>query len=153
MSITGKINAIIKESMIAKDTQRLNSARNLKKAFMDASKAKNAKVDENGDIFDDEALTILTKMAKTLRENIELYTSKGKTELAESERSDLALCEEFLPKMLGDKETEDVVRDMIASMGVTDIKDMGKVIGAVNKKYKGQVDGAKVASLVKSMLS
>lgn len=148
--ITEKVNEIIKEAMISKNSNRLNSARNLKKAFMDAAKAKGAVLDSDGTITDTQAIQIMSKLAKTLRETADLYQKQGRMDLWQSEMNDLVLVEEFLPKMLSLDETKKIVEDTIKEVNAQLPKEMGKVIGAINKKYAGQVDGKAVADLVKS---
>lgn len=104
---------------------------------------------------DDDAIVVdvLQKMAKQRRESITLYEQGGRQELAEQEKAELAVIEEFLPARMGEDEVKAAIAAIIAETGATGMKDMGKVVGALKAKHGTQVDMAAASGLVKAALS
>ena len=104
---------------------------------------------------DDDVLVVdvLQKMAKQRRESITLYEQGGRTELAEVEKSELAVIEEFLPQQMGEDEVKAAIAAIIAELGAEGMKDMGKVVGALKAKHGSQIDMGKASGLVKAALS
>ena len=103
---------------------------------------------------EDDALVtdVLLKMAKQRRESIEMYESGGRQELADKEKAELAVIEEFLPRQMSEEETKAAIADIKAETGAEGMKDMGKVMGELKSKYTGQMDFGSVGPKVKSML-
>ncbi len=95
----------------------------------------------------------LISLAKQRRDAIDQYTSAGRADLAANEAAELAVIEEFLPKQLSEEEIGAAIDAMIAKVGATSAKDMGKVMGPVMQELKGKADGKKVQELVKAKLS
>ena len=104
-------------------------------------------------IADPDIQQMLQGMIKQRRESIELYEKGGRPELAEKERGEIAIIERFLPRALGDAEAEAAIKEVIAAVGATSIKDMGKVMAALKEKYAGQLDPAKASQTVKRLLN
>ena len=104
---------------------------------------------------DDDVLVteVLQKMVKQRRESITMYENGGRQELAEQERAEVAVIEEFLPQQMSDDEAGAAIDSIIADVGATSPKDMGKVMAAVKERLAGQVDMSKVSGLVKARLS
>jgi uncharacterized protein YqeY len=100
-----------------------------------------------------EILAILGKMVKQRIESARTYEEAGRLELAERERAEIVIIEEYLPKQLDDDEVDDAIGKAIKSINAESIRDMGKVIGALKEKYTGQMDFGKVGPLVKERLS
>ena len=120
-----------------------------------AAKVKDRDIELRGkDAGDDDAMVIdvLQKMAKQRRESIQMYEEGGRTELAEQEKSELAVIEEFLPRQLSEEETANAVDDAVAEVGASSIRDMGKVMGILKAKYTGQMDFGSVGPMVKGKL-
>uniref|UniRef100_A0A7S3ABW1 GatB/YqeY domain-containing protein n=3 Tax=Rhodosorus marinus TaxID=101924 RepID=A0A7S3ABW1_9RHOD len=148
MSISSEIAGSIKEAMKARDADRLKGLRNIRAAFL--NKEKEAGSDS---ISDEEALVVLRKLAKQRVESIELYEKGGRQDLAESEKSELALIEAYLPKLADEETTRKYVQEAIDSTKSSSPKDMGKVMGAVMKDHKSEVDGNVVRKIASELLS
>lgn len=103
---------------------------------------------------DDDALVVdvLQKMAKQRRESITLYEQGGRQELADAEKSELAVIEDFLPQQMGEEETKAAIEAIKAELGATGIKDMGKVIAELKARHGTQLDMGKASGLVKQAL-
>ncbi|KWV95918.1 MULTISPECIES: GatB/YqeY domain-containing protein [unclassified Erythrobacter] len=103
---------------------------------------------------DDEMVTdVLLKMAKQRRESIEMYESGGRTELAEKEKSELAVIEEFLPKQMSEEETRAAIAAIKEELGAEGMKDMGRVMGELKARHGATLDMSKASGLVKEALS
>ncbi|MEC7743016.1 MAG: GatB/YqeY domain-containing protein [Pseudomonadota bacterium] len=103
---------------------------------------------------DDELVTdVLLKMAKQRRESIELYEDGGRTELAEKEKSELAVIEEFLPKQMSEEETRAAIAQIKTDLGAEGMKDMGRVMGELKARHGATLDMSKASGLVKEALS
>lgn len=104
---------------------------------------------------DDDVLVtdVLQKMAKQRRESITLYEQGGRQELAEVEKGELAVIEEFLPSQMGEDEVKAAIAAIIAETGAEGMKDMGKVVGALKAKHGTQIDMGKASALVKAALA
>ena len=95
---------------------------------------------------------VLQKMAKQRRESITLYEQGGRQELAEVEKAELAVIEEFLPQQMGEDEVKAAIAAIIAETGAAGMKDMGKVVAALKAKHGSQLDMGKASGLVKAAL-
>ena len=96
---------------------------------------------------------VLQKMAKQRRESITLYEQGGRQELADVEKAELVVIEEFLPAMMSEDEVKAAIGGIIAETGAAGMKDMGKVVGALKAKHGTQIDMGKASGLVKAALS
>ena len=149
MDLFEKISADIKAAMLAKDKVRLETLRGIKKEFLEAKTAKGAE----GELSDDTAVKIMSKMVKQRRETAEIYNSQNRPELAENELAEAAVIEEYLPKQLSEAELEDALKAIIAQTGATSAKEMGKVMGVASKALAGKADGRAISAKVKGLLS
>lgn len=104
---------------------------------------------------DDDALVVdvLQKMTKQRRESIALYEQGGRQELADAEKSELAVIEEFLPQQLSESDTRAAIAAIAAELGASSIKDMGKIIAELKVRHGAQLDMSKASGLVKAALS
>ena len=104
---------------------------------------------------DDEAMVtdVLMKMAKQRRESIEMYEDGGRTELAEKEKAELAVIEEFLPQQMSEDETRAAIAQIKADLGTEGMKDMGRVMGELKARHGATLDMSKASGLVKEALS
>ena len=91
-------------------------------------------------------------MVKQRRESAELYQKGDRPDLVEKEQAEIAVLEEFMPKQMGEAETKAAVEAIVAEVGATSVKDMGKVMGALKAKYAGQMDFGKAGAVVKAVL-
>ena len=148
-TIENKIQTDLVKSMKDKNSSRVSALRSVKTAIMETKTAANGKKElEDADI-----VKIIQKLAKQRNESAEIYKQNERPELAENERRELDVLNEYLPKMLTEQEIENVVAKTIVDLNVSSIKDMGRVMGYINKTYTGQVDGSVVSRIVKSRLS
>ena len=104
---------------------------------------------------DDDVLVtdVLQKMAKQRRESITMFEAGGRQELADVEKAELAVIEEFMPAQMSDDDAKAAIAAIIAELGAAGMKDMGKVVGALKAKHGGQLDMGKASGLVKAALS
>lgn len=139
----------IKEAMKAKDAVRRDTLRNVKKVFLEAKTAPGA----NDELSDADALKILQKLAKQGRESAEIFTQQGRADLAENELAQVRVLEEYLPKQLSEAELESALRAIITELGVTETREMGKVMGVATKQLAGKADGKAISAMVKKILA
>jgi uncharacterized protein YqeY len=149
MALFDQVSNDIKEAMKAKDKVRLETLRNIKKYFIEAKTAPGA----NDTLEDDAALKILQKLAKQGTESANLYKEKGREDLAEEELAQVRVIEGYLPKQMSPEELEAALKEIIAEVGATSAKDMGKVMGTASKKLAGKADGKVISAVVKSLLA
>lgn len=105
------------------------------------------------EVTDADILKMIQKLIKQRKESAEQFTAAGRQELADNELAEAAVMEKYLPKQLSEAEVEEKVKAIIAEVGATSIKDMGKVMGAANKTLAGQSDGRTISTVVKRLLS
>ena len=120
------------------------------------AKLKEQDIDARGkgkpEIGDAEIQQMMQGMIKQRRDSVALYEQGNRPELAEKERNEIAIIETFLPKQLGEAETESAIKEIIAATGAQGMKDMGKVMAALKERFSGQIDGAKASQAVKKLL-
>ncbi|MBO6189469.1 MAG: GatB/YqeY domain-containing protein [Alloprevotella sp.] len=149
MALFDQISRDIIAAMKAKDKVRLEALRNIKKYFLEAKTAPGA----NDELTDEAALKILAKLSKQGRDSAQLYREQNRPDLAEQEEGQAAVIEEYLPKALTPEELEAEVRRIIAEVGATSPKDMGRVMGVATKALAGRADGKAISTLVRTLLS
>ena len=144
-----QISNDIKEAMKARDKVRLETLRNIKKYFLEAKTAPGA----NDTLTDEAALKILQKLAKQGKDTAAIYVGQNRQDLADEELAQVAVIEEYLPKAMSPEELEIAVKDIIAQVGATSMKDMGKVMGTATKALAGKAEGAAISAMVKKLLA
>ena len=148
--IRDDINNALKDAMKARDERRVSTLRLVN------STLKNADIEARGQgkepLGDDAVLGVLQKMIKQRNESAELYDKGGRAELAQQEREEIAIISAYLPKQMSEAEVKAAIAGEIANTGAAGVKDMGKVIGALKRKYAGKMDFGKVSALVKAAL-
>lgn len=149
MSLFDQVSKDIVAAMKAKDKVRLEALRNIKKFFIEAKTAPGA----NDTLDDAVALKILAKLAKQGRDTAALYHEQNRPDLAAEEEAQAKVIEEYLPKALTPEELEAEVKAIIAQVGATSAKDMGKVMGVASKQLAGRADGRAISTLVKQLLA
>ena len=149
MSLFDQISNDIKTAMLARDKQRLEALRGIKKEFIEAKTAKGA----DGELHDDVALKILAKMAKQRRESAQIYAEQNRPDLAGPELAEAAVIESYLPQPMTDAELEAALKEIIAEVGATSAMEMGKVMGVASKKLAGKADGKAISEKVKALLA
>ena len=149
--IRDKISQALKDAMRAKDEVKTTTLRMVNAAI----KQKDIDVARTrGDqhISQEEVLNLLQSLIKSRRESIELYKQGGRQDLVDKEETEIGIIEQFLPKQMNEEETRAVIRELVALLGATSVKDMGKVMAALKSKYAGQLDIAKASAAVKDVL-
>lgn len=149
MNLYTQVDAAIKEAMLAHDKVRLQALRGIKKEFIEAKTAPGS----NGELTDDAALKILSKMAKQRRESAQIYTEQNRPELAGTELAECAVIESYLPKPLTEEELEAELTKIIGEVGAASPADMGKVMGAATKALAGRADGKAISAKVRQLLA
>ena len=146
-----KIELELRLAMKSQNKVRLSTLRLITAALKDRDIAIRSEENTAG-VSESEIITILTKMIKQRNDSITHYEEAGRRELAETERSEIAIIKEFLPKQMSAKEVEEAIIGMIKSEGANSIRDMGRIIGQLKEKYTGKIDFSVVAPLVKKYL-
>ena len=149
MSLQTKVMDALKEAMKAKDTIALESLRAIKLAILLAKTEAGAAAE----LAEEEELKLLQKLVKQRKDSAALYAQQGRNDLAEPELAQVAVIEKFLPKQLSEAEVADAVKAIIAEVGATSAKDMGKVMGVATKQLAGKTDGKVISAIVKSLLA
>ena len=137
------------EAMKAKDTVRLGALRNAKKYIIEAMTAG----PEIAELPDADVLKIISKLAKQGADSAAIFTEQNRPDLAAEELAQVAVFQEYLPRQLTPEELEAEVRAVIAEVGATSVKEMGKVMGVVTKKLAGRADGKDISAKVRELLS
>ena len=149
MTLFDQISEDIKSAMKARDKVRLETLRNIKKVFLEAKTAPGA----NDTLTDADALKIISKLAKQGKETATTYTQAGRQDLADAELAQVEVLESYLPKQLSQEEIEAEVKKIIAEVGATSMKEMGKVMGTASKLLAGKADGRVISEIVKKLLA
>ena len=149
MDLFEQVSNDIKEAMKAKDKVRLEALRNIKKVFLEAKTAPGA----NATLADADALKIIMKLVKQGKESGELYKQSGRDDLADAEFAQVAVFEQYLPKMMNDEELEAALKEIIAEVGATSMKEMGKVMGIASKKLARKAEGKAISEKVRALLA
>lgn len=136
-------------AMKARDKVRLEALRNLKKYFLEAKTAPGA----GDELADADAMKIIVRLAKQGKDAAQIFTEKGRQELADEELAQVAVYEEYLPKQLSPDELRTQLQALIAELGATSAKDMGRVMGQATKRLAGQAEGRAISAAVKELLN
>ncbi len=139
----------IKEAMMAKDSLKLETYRAMSAAFMNELVVKNRKPSEL--LNDEEALAVITRLAKQRKDSIEQFTKGGREDLVKVEQDQLSILETFLPKMMEKSEVEAMAAQKKDELGITDPSKKGMLMAALMKDLKGKADGTTVKEAVDSL--
>ena len=148
MTLFEQINEGIKAAMKAREKDRLQALRNIKKVMLEEKSAKGA----DASITDSEALKIISKLAKQGTDSATIYKDQGREDLYELEMIQVKIYESFLPEKMSEAELEEIVKSIINKVGASSMKDMGKVMGLASKELAGKADGKDIAEKVKELL-
>ena len=147
MSLRERIVSDMTAAMKARDASRTSTLRMVKAAVM------NREIEKGGELTDDEMTKTLQSLVKQRRDSVEQYEKAGRAELAEKERAEIAVIEEYLPRAATPEEVERAVAEAVAEVGATSIKQMGAVMKAAQAKLAGKsADGRVVSEIVKAKL-
>ncbi|MGD8484293.1 MAG: GatB/YqeY domain-containing protein [Thioalkalispiraceae bacterium] len=142
-----RINDDVKTAMREKDKARLATLRLITAAL------KQKEVDERTELNDEQVVAILEKMLKQRKDSIEQFEKAGRDELAEQEKSEIAIIQLYMPEQLSDDEIEALIKEAITATGAESMKDMGKVMGTLKPKLAGRADMGAVSGKIKALLS
>ena len=150
MNLSHRIDADLKEAMRARDPLKLGVLRMLKSALKYAAIEKSG---TEGELDDTEATQVIRKQVKQRQDSIESFEKGGRAELAEKEKRELAILNEYLPAALSSDELSRLVRETIAEVGATSKAQMGAVMKALTPKVGGRTDGRTVSQEVQRQLA
>lgn len=148
MSLVDQVNEGIKEAMKARNEGRLRALRSIKSAFLLLASAEGG-----AEVTDESCIKAIQKLAKQRKDSIDIFVQQNRTDLADREKEELAVIEEFLPAQMGEAEVEAKIKEIIAQVGATGAKDMGKVIPVAMKTLGGQAEGKLISEIVKRLLA
>lgn len=150
MTLSERIDSDLKDAMRARDAEKLGVLRMLKSAI------KNAAIEKGGasaELDDSEATQVIRKQVKQRQDSIESFEKGGRTELAEKEKSELAILNTYLPAAMDGEELARLVREAIAEVGATSRAQMGAVMKALGPKVAGRADGKTLSQEVQQQLA
>lgn len=137
----------MKAAMKSGDKRRLSTIRLILAAI------KQREVDERIELDDAQVLLVLDKMVKQRRDSVEQFEKAGRTELADQEKFEIGIIQEYLPAQLSEDEISAMITEAITATGAESMKDMGKVMGMLKPKLQGRADMGAVGGLIKQNLS
>lgn len=146
MRISEKISDDLKTALKAGDKARISILRMVK------AEIKNREIEKRSELTDEEIQSVLRSFVKKANESIEQFAKAGREELALKERDELSVLQAYLPQQLQESEIRDIIRAVIAEVGATGTKDLGRVMKAVMARTSGKADGKMVNNLVKEIL-
>ena len=149
MSLFEQISSDILEAMKAREKEKLEALRAIKKVMIEAKSAAGA----SGDLTDQESLKIIQKLSKQGIDSATIYKEQGRLDLYEAEMFQVNVFAAYLPAKMSDAGLTEAVQAIIAEVGASGMKDMGKVMGAASKKLAGLADGKDISDKVKALLS
>jgi uncharacterized protein len=149
MLLFDRISEDIKLAMKARDKERLEALRNVKKVMIEARAAKGA----GSELTDDESQKLISKLAKQGVDSAAIYKEQGREELYLQEMVQVKVYESYLPEKLSNEELEKAIQEIIEKKGASSMKDMGKVMGVASKELAGKADGGDIAAKVRKFLS
>ena len=152
MSLREKINEQFNTALKSKNKTLISTLRLVLAAIKerDISNRTNEKKEP---VKDEEIVKVLRRMKKQRQESADLYKKGGRQELLEAEESEIKIIDTFLPKQLNEEDTKKICKETIESLGASSMKDMGKIMGSLKKKYSDTIDFSKVNTIVKGLLS
>ena len=142
-----KIKSDMKTAMKAREKERVQTLRML------ISSLNNAKIELGEELDEDDVIDVLSTEAKKRREAAESYEEGGRDELADKEKAELSVIEEYLPTQLSDDEAAELVDEVIEAVGAESRADMGKVMGSIMPRIKGRYQGSKIKDIVLEKLA
>ncbi len=149
MKIEEIINSDLKKAMLARDTAKKEALRGVKKVIIESKTSKGG----SGDISDEEIIKIIQKLVKQGKESAGLFKSQDREDLYEFEMLQVQAMEVYLPEQLSEEQVTEKVKEIIAKVGATSMKEMGKVMGIATKELAGIADGKLVSQKVRELLA
>ncbi|MDZ7805908.1 MAG: GatB/YqeY domain-containing protein [Gracilimonas sp.] len=150
MSFKELLESDIKKAMKSQDKDRLKVLRSLKSKLME--KEISERKEGEAELTEEQSVGVLMKAAKQRKESIDQFMEGGRDDLADIEKAELEIIEQYLPKMMEEEEVRRIVKEKIHSVGASGMQDMGKVMGPLMGQLKGKADGSLVSEIVKEEL-
>lgn len=147
-----ELNTAMKDAMKSKDQIALSTVRLILAALKDRDIDARGKGNPDG-ITDGEILSMMQTMIKQRQESSATYRGANRPELADQEDAEIKIIEKFLPQQMDDTQIEQTVANLMMELGVTDVRDMGKLMAEIKTRYAGQLDMTKASSMVKKRLA
>jgi hypothetical protein len=147
MTLVADIEVQLREARLARDDARRDALSLLLSALRSAEK------DLQRSLSDDEGLQVLQRERKRRVEAIDAYRNAGRDEQAAAEEYELEVIESFMPEQLSDDDLDEIVDDVIAQVGATSLRDLGRVMADVMPQVSGRADGSVVSQLVREKLA
>ena len=151
MSLRKKISEQFNTALKNKDKALVSTLRLILSAIQERDIA-NRTSEKKEEVKDGEIAKVLRKMRKQRQDSADLYKKGGRQELSDAEEAEIKIIDSYLPKQLNEEETKKICKEAIESLGATSIKDMGKIMGTLKKKYAESIDFSKVNLIVKDFL-
>ena len=152
MALKETIETEYKSALKAKDKTKISTYRLILSSIKDLDIV-NRSGPNKKDTDDEDIKKLLKKMVKQRTESIDIYKKNNRTDLLEVEQNELDILSGFLPKQLGEEETKKLCGEVIAKLGASSVKDMGKVMGELKKTHADEIDFAKAGPLIKELLN
>ena len=152
MSLRDKIEADYKNALKSKDKNKISTHRLILAGIKDVD-INNRSGPEKKETNDEDIKKLLKKMIKQRSESIEVYKKNNRNDLLEIEQGEMSVLSEYLPKQLNEEDTMKLCSEIISSTGASSIKDMGKIMGELKKKYADTIDFAKAGAILKNLLN
>jgi uncharacterized protein YqeY len=149
MSLELTVNENMKKAMLAKDEVGLRALRAIKAAVLLAKTAEGA----SASLSEDAEIKLLQKLVKQRKDSLEIFERQNRMDLAQKEREELEVIEQFLPKQMSEEEIRTVVSEIVKQTGVTNISGLGQVMGVATKQLAGKADGKVISAIVKELLA
>jgi uncharacterized protein YqeY len=147
VSLRSQLETDMKAAMRARDNEKRDAIRYV------LSAVKNAEIDKRAELTPDEEVKLIRSQVKQRQDSIEQFRSGGREDLAAKEESQVTILEKYLPQQMSDEELREFVKQGIAEIGAEGPKDMGKVMGTLNPRTGGRVDGKRLSSVVRDALA
>lgn len=148
MMLTERINQDLVAAMKAKDEARLRAIRAIKAAFLLAGTEAGVK-----EVTDEVAMKAMQKMAKQRKDSIDIFKKENRMDLVKKEEEELAVINSYLPAAMGEEELKTALKAIIAEVGATSMKEVGKIMPVAMKTLAGKTDGKAISEALKSLLS
>lgn len=148
MSIKDQLTEDMKQAMKDRENGKLR----LSVIRMVRSNIKNVEINDKKELTDDEVLAVLMKEVKMRQDSLEEFQKAGRSELVAQAEEEIKILKKYLPEALSDEELKGIVAEVVAEVGATTMKDMGKVMPAVMAKTKGRADGKCINAMVRELL-
>jgi len=152
MALKETIETEYKNALKAKDKTKISTYRLILSSIKDLDIV-NRSGPNIKDTDDEDIKKLLKKMVKQRAESIDIYKKNNRTDLLEVEQNELDILSGFLPKQIGEEETKKLCGEVIAKLGASSVKDMGKVMGELKKTHADEIDFAKAGPLIKELLN